>query len=82
MISFAVSKDQDAAVLTIDGCAVRLRAQRGNSLCTCCELYKRRDNSGISACEALTRQSGALRVTFCTPTDRENGRSVIWEEAP
>ena len=82
MISFTVSKDQTTAVLTIDGRAVRLRTRRGNLCCPGCELFKRQDNSGISACEALTRQSGALRVTFCTPTDREDGRSVIWEEAP
>lgn len=82
MISFAVSKDQDAAVLTIDGCAVRLRTRRGNLCCPGCELFKRQDNSGISACEALTRQSGALRVTFCMPTERSDGSTVIWEEAP
>lgn len=82
MISFAVSKDQNTAVLTIDGRAVRLRAWHGNSLCTCCELYRRLDNSGISACEAVIRQSGVPLVTFCTPDERADGRSVIWEEAP
>ena len=82
MISFAVSKDQDAAVLTIDGCAVRLRARRSNSPCICCELYKRRDDSGITACEAVTRQYGALRVTFCMSAERSDGSTVIWEEAP
>lgn len=86
MISFTVSKDQNTAVLTIDGRAVRLRARRGNSHyiyhCAGCELYKRRDNSGISACEAMTRQFGVPLVTFCTPAERADGRSVIWKEGP
>ena len=81
MISFTVSKDQNAAVLTADGCAVRLRADNGRS-CRGCVLNKPHDAPGIYACEALNRQTGAYPVTFCTPAERADGRTVIWKEAP